>query len=43
MSDQLDELPIPNYAQNDKSSISILPEEEQKDFEDKMDMYLLGS
>lgn len=41
MTNALDELKI--EAHNDKSSHSILPDDEQKAFEEKMDMYLLGS
>lgn len=40
LTNNLEELLQPVHA--DKSSISILPDEEQKAFEDKMDMYLLG-
>ena len=36
----IEELKLP--AQQDQASISILPDEEQQAFEDKMDMYLLG-
>lgn len=40
LTNNLEELLQPVHG--DKSSISILPDEEQKAFEDKMDMYLLG-